>query len=266
MGWLVSSTSAVPLYGVSNEGDIYKIDQATSTRELFMISTGVAWIDATDGPSPDAFFATGDGGSLYTVDIVNKTLATAGNYGGAMIRTLAYAEPATAGAAGVLYGSDFENLFTIDLDDGEAHLVGAIRIGGGGFLYAVNAMDFDPVAGKLFIVNRSGTISTLYSVDSASGIATAVGPLGGGTLPVTDIWYDRDTNQMYGIHKSNTQLYQIDTTNGQATPIGPTPNGADACPNILGLGSINVPEPGMLVLLGAGLVGLALPMFRRRRH
>ena len=43
MGWSVSSAFAVPLYGVSYEGDIYKVDQVTGTHQLFMVNTGIQW-------------------------------------------------------------------------------------------------------------------------------------------------------------------------------------------------------------------------------
>jgi DNA-binding beta-propeller fold protein YncE len=260
--WVVPSTFAVPLYGVSYEGNIYKIDQATSTRELFMINTGVSWMDATDGPTLDAFFATGEGGSLYSVDVVTKTLAAIGPYGSAVIKTLAYAESAIPGV-GVLYGSDFQNLYTINTATGAAALVAPIHNGVDLFV-GVQSMDYDPVANRLYIVNQFGSSSKLYYVDTATGFATLVGSLGG-SIPVTDIWYDRDTGKMYGVHKSNTQLYEINTANGLVTPIGPTPSGSDACPNILGLGSVNVPEPGMLAVLGLGMLGL-FPVVRRHRR
>jgi hypothetical protein len=258
MGWFASSAFAVPLYGVSYQGDVYTIDQSTGDRALFMVDTGIQWQDATDGPTLNAFFATASDGSLYEIDIVTKTVTAIGTYGGAAIKTLAYAES----GAGVLYGSDFQNLYTIDTNTGAATLVGPIYNGVDPFL-SVSSMDYDPVAERLYIVNRLGSSSILCYVNPTTGFATTVGPLAG-SLPVTDIWYDRDTGRMYGMHKSTTQLYEINTANGDTTPIGTTPVGSEACPDIFGLGSVNIPEPGMLMLLGLGVLG-ALPTARRRR-
>jgi hypothetical protein len=263
LGWAVSTASAVPLYSVSYEGDVYTIDQATSTYQLFMVNTGLQFWDATDGPSLDAFFASGPGDSLYTIDIVNKTVAPIGAYG-APVKTLAFAE--TGG--GVLYGSDFTNLYTIDTTTGAATLIGPINRPGDLFI-GVYSMDYDPVAARLYIVSELGPATNLYYVNPGTGLATLVGPLvglTGGSIPVDDIWYDRDTGKMYGVHSSNTQLFEINTATGQATPVGLPPFGSEACPNVMGLGSVNIPEPGMLMLLGLGLIGLASPMFRRRNR
>lgn len=254
-----SSAFAVPLYGVSYEGDIYKINQSLSTYELFMADTGIAWEDATDGPTLDAFFGTAGDGLLYSVDVVSKTVVTIGSYGGPAIKALAYAES----GAGVLYGSDLQNLYTINRNTGAATFVAPIYNGVDVFLN-VNSMDYDPVADRLYIVNRVGAASDLYYVDQTTGFATKVAPLAG-ALPVTDIWYDSDTGKMYGVHKSTTQLYEINTVTGAVTAVGTTPFGSQACPNVVGMGSVNIPEPGMLMLLILGAAGLASPAYRRRR-
>jgi hypothetical protein len=261
-GWSVSPASAAQLYGVANDGDIYTIDQTTGTRQLLMASTGVAWCDAADGPDLSSFFGTANGGSLFKVNLVTNTVSAVGAYGAAAICTLAYAEPASPGDSGTLYGSDQQRLYKIDTNSGAATLIAPISRPGDYFI-GVGSMDYDPVAQRLYVVNDFGSTSTLYSVNTINGAATLVGAL---SIPVTDLWFDRDSGKMYGTHRSNTQLYEINTSNAQVTPIGTTPTGAEACEGILGLGGLNVPEPGMVALLGFGAVGFVFRPGRRRNR
>jgi hypothetical protein len=259
-GWLASSASAASLFGVATDGTVYQIDQSTGARQPFMTNSNFAWVDATDGATPSTFFATQNGGSLYEIDIVNKTIDPVGAYGAiAEICTLGYAEPAVPGGAGVLYGSDLQNLYTIDTNTGATTLVGPIH-GAGDVFIGVGSMDYDPVAQRLYIVNDFGASSKLSYVDTSNGLATVVGSL---AVPVSDIWYDRDTGKMYGAHQSNTQLYEINTANADVTPIGVTPTGDEACERIFGLGGPNVPEPGTIALLGLGVIGFLRPRLRR---
>jgi len=264
LGWAVSTASAVPLYAVSFEGDVYSVDQTNSTYQLLSppSNTGFEFWDATDGPGLNAFFASGPGDWLYTIDIVNNTVTRALQTYGFNIRTLGYAE-----TSGVLYGSDFTNLYTVNTTTGAATLIGPIHRPGDLFI-GVYSMDYDDDAGLLYIVSELGPSPKLYTVDP-TGLATLVGPLLdplGVSVPVEDIWYNTDTGKMYGVHASNTQLYEINKATGLATPVGVPPFGSQACPNVMGLGSVNIPEPGMLVLLGLGVAGLASPMFRRRKR
>ena len=159
LGWAVSTASAVPLYAVSFEGDVYTVNQTNSTYQLLSppSNTGFEFWDATDGPGLNAFFASGPGDWLYTIDIVNKTVTAIGAYGGPSIKTLAYAE--TGG--GVLYGSDFTNLYTINTTTGAATLIGPINRPSDLFI-GVYAMDYDPVAGRLYIVSELGASRKLY--------------------------------------------------------------------------------------------------------
>lgn len=267
-GWSASPALAVFLYGVSYDGDIYKINQSTGTREVFIPDTGVQWLDAADGRELNKFFATAQDGSLYLINVDTKAFAPPiGSYGaGVLIKTLAYAEPATPGGTGVLYGSDYTNLYTINMDTGAAGPAVAIH-GAGDFFIGVWSMDYDPAAGRLYITNQFGNSSKLYYVDPGTGLATLVGQIKedptSDDVPINDMWYDHDSGRMLAMGYGEAQLFEINTGTGQLTKIGTPLIGSEKCIDIMGLGS-PLPEPtaGLLFLLAAALPGLVI---RRRR-
>lgn len=260
---LVSPASALVLYGVSHDERIWRIDRTTGAIDLYKNTPGLKWFGATDGPTAESFFATGDGGSLYKVDIVTDTVTPIGTYGGTMrLRSLAYADPEPPATLGVLYGSDYQNLYTIDMITGTATLVGPIKPSGELFV-GVWSMDYDPVAKKLFILNHvnapgTGLRTRLYTVNPATAETTLVGEIPDAP-PIADIWYDHDKGRMLGVRDVTGQLYEVDTFNAQVTLIGTAPG-----ENILGLGGAVIPEPAAALLF---VLAWALPsmMARRRR-
>ena len=260
-GWSASPASAIFLYGMSNSGDIYKINQSTGTRDLFMTGTGVQWLDAADGLTLTTFFATGNNGLLYEIDVQAQTVTAIGAYGGgAVVKVLAYAEPATPGGTGVLYGSDFQNMYTINVNTGAATLVGPIH--GGDYFIGVWSMDYDPVADRLYITNQLFNSSKLYYVDPGTALATLVAPVQNATM-INDLWYDHDTGKMLAMEYGAAQLYEMNTTNAQLTMIGTPLIGSERCVDIMGLGTV-APDPasGLLFLAASGLTGMIV---RRRR-
>lgn len=260
---MVSPASALMLYGVSFEEQIWRIDRTTGAVDLYKDTPGLKWYGATDGPTEESFFATGDGGSLYKVDIAADTITPIGTYGGSMrLRSLAYADPVLPTAGGILYGSDYQNLYTIDINTGVATLVGPVTPAGELFV-GVWSMDYDPVKQALFITNLVNNPITLvmttklYAVNPANAQTTFIGEIAD-ALPIADIWYDHDSGKMLGITQVTGQLYEIDTVTAGVTPIGTAPG-----ENILGLGGAMIPEPGMLMLLGLSMLGV-LRAGRRR--
>lgn len=259
-----SPASALMLYGVSHDEAIWQVDRSNGTITLYKNTPGIEWFGATDGPSQNVFFATSEGGSLFQVDVAADTITPIGSYGGSLkIKSLAYAEPELPTVAGVLYASDYQKLYSIDVNTGVATLIGPVVGGAGDIFIGVWSMDYDPVAKVLFVVNQVATTSKLYSVNPANGAATLVGEISGGAVSpeaLADIWYDHDSGKMLGISQVTGQLYEVNTATAQVTAIGTAPGD-----NILGLGGAMIPEPGMLMLLGLGLLGL-LPTARRHRR
>jgi hypothetical protein len=98
----------------------------------------------------------------------------------AFIATLALAAssiPANAGP--VAYGEAFDTLYSIDLSTRAATPIGAAGSWGGASIANVEGLTFSP-NGKLYAVSDT-LLKALMTIDSATGLASVIGPLGGGT-------------------------------------------------------------------------------------
>jgi hypothetical protein len=128
-------------------------------------------------------------------------MSTAGDFlaGGCFVEDVWYA---------CEYSTVDSNIWQVDETDGTLTLVGA----SGALL---NGIAYDP-AGTLY--GCSGT--DLYTIDTATGVATLVGAMGNTGATMIGIACDGDGN-MYGVDIVDDNLYSIDTSTGVATLIGP---------------------------------------------
>lgn len=219
-----SAAPAASVYGVSyTNGNVYLVDTDGGTIAL-AFSTGVEFLDATDGDNDATFFGTPLGESLYRIDVNAQTATPIGSYGVASIRGLAYNE-----VTDVLYGTDYTHLYTIDTATGTTTLVGPINRPD-----AIWAMDYDASIDQIVGVNE--TDNTMYYISMVDGSATMVGPTG--AERVSDLWYDSDSGRMFGVTDQETDLYELNTLTGRATYI------ATLGGNLTGLGNpAQVPTP-----------------------
>ena len=207
------------MYGTEIEGGVYLIDTDAQTT-TYVFNGGLPFYGATDGDIVDNIFATTLTGDLYRLNPVSMVSTFVGSSGGVEIKELAKNE-----VSRVLYGTNYESLFIIDVVTGEATVVGPLNAAG-----SVWAMDYDTSINQLVAI--SYTDGNLYYVDMATGAATIVGPTG--QERITDIWYDADSGEMFGDGHFEHQIYSINTATGAATVLF----AIDV--NILGLGSTGV--------------------------
>jgi len=116
----------------------------------------------------------------------------------------------------VVYLSDYgttSQLFTLDMGTLQATLVGEMS--------AANL--FIGIAagnnGELWGIDITG--DSLWSINTATGVATGIGSLGAAISYAQDMGYDRAANILYGtLYTTTGGLYTIDVTTGAATAVG----------------------------------------------
>jgi hypothetical protein len=212
---LCPAANAVKFYGAAEwcgarGGCIYEIDTTAQTAPLVFDPIDHSWMGAADSAIPNCFYGTVSliEGSLYLINVVEQTAMPVGPFVAATISELAYDD-----VAGVVYGTDCSNLYTIDQTTGLATLVGSFN-----GPIDMFALAYDSAQGKLFGVNGGiGSFFTVYEIDTTTGSATEVGPTG--DYRIQDIWYDSSDGSMYGVGDAPNQVYSIDTTTGAATPL-----------------------------------------------
>lgn len=158
-----------------------------------------------------------EGNALVALDAANPAVTTEI---GAIARTL---------VGGAFLGDDFSRLYTLDFDSGE--LV-ALDTGDAGETVIGTAATFgDQDWSGLALDRTNGTLyasstlmagslaSTLYTIDPATGAATAIGPIEGGGR-VIEIAAD-PAGQLYGVDIAGDVLVAIDKATGGAVAVGP---------------------------------------------
>jgi hypothetical protein len=147
----------------------------------------------------------------------------------------------------------------ISADGNSSNVVGTMGTTFGSF--NSGNLAFGPNGTLYFNAWNASFVSTLYSVNTSTGVATAVGSGLGSTDPLALVSVG---TTLYGIDTfapTDPAIYTIDTTTGVATQTG-TVSGLSTGYTLDTMAS--VPEPATITLLGTG--ALALLIFSRHVH
>ena len=158
------------------------------------------------------------------ISILVAAIALLSPHAGAAVHTLYAASVRSTVAADAPIAG---NLYSVNLANGTATLVGAIRLPGSKPI-GVTGLAAHPNSGVLYGITSElspNSPRSLVTIDSASGAATLVGELG---RIGSDIAFDSH-GTLYIWLPSTSQLGTVDTSSAVVTPIGnPGPQGSPA--------------------------------------
>lgn len=145
------------------------------------------------------------GGAVYRISPADGTFVTLGAPGPSEFPGLAY-NPNT----NTLYGTDQQNLYTVNMTTGAATLVGSHGVANG-----ITGLTFNSAYTVMYSIGFDGN---LYSVNPATGAATSIGALGHSPIAIVDL----ATNSAGTVYAAGTDanLYTVNTSTGATTLLG----------------------------------------------
>jgi len=133
-----------------------------------------------------------------------------------------------ANAGTVAYGEAFDTLYSVDLSTRTATPIGAAGTWGGASIANVEGLTFGP-NGKLYAVSDT-LLKALMTIDTATGLANVIGPLGGGsglgdsgqgTFDVLDLGMTFTCDGRLWLSSGFTgSFWQVDPSSGATVKVG----------------------------------------------
>lgn len=241
---LAAPALAVPvLYGGNDFPRLFTIDDLSDGLPNTSVATGGFVMNGLAYSAADATMYAGNDTRFFKVSSsgVFTDIDPTGTYD---VNDLVF------GPGGVLYGGNDTRFFSIDPTTGAMTNINA------SVTNPINALAYDPVSGLLYGANANGIInqSDFFTIDPTTGAQTMIDATLGERVyamavhPLTGVLYGGYTDSV----TSTTRFFTIDKATGSTTLLG---SGTSR----YGIGALTfVPEPGTLVLLSAGLLGLAV--------
>lgn len=242
-----SAWAGALLYAMNDQTNtLYSIDPNTYALNV-VGNTGVAAGDfgdmAYDPGSNTAYWVAGRGNdNLYTLNLQTGAATLIGAHGVDDMFSLAYDTDTHK-----LYGeSSNGNFYSLSTTNGAATLLGNNSVFPGGMTYRSDIHQM--------VMLQAGT-ANFYSINVANGGATLLG--GGGFFNDGGLAWDPINNHFVADDWS-AKLYTGDPSTYALTQVGSLPTEFDGI-----IYTSGVPEPGTLMLLGTGIVGLAGKLRRK---
>lgn len=237
-----SSAHASFIYGLAQQGGIWKIDTSTGNSTLVASTLVVNRQGGTNGLAHDGAgtFYYSSGTTFYKNSGTEQAVTVAG-FNGSNAN-------ATFHGGKYVYASAANQVKQIDLG---ALTIAASAVAGLNTGYGDIASD---LSGKVWA--QTGSKMQTFDLGNLSGGATTLSSSNTGTL---QLGFDENW-KLFGINYADGKIYAIDTATGIRTFTGGIANNGGSLLKINDAASA-VPEPGTMVALAAGLAAVA----RRRK-
>ena len=235
------------LYAIDNDNNsLYAIDPNTYTA-TFIGSTGVSgsFGDLAYNPNTNtAYWTPGRGNdSLYTINLQTGAATLVGSHGIDDMFALGYNT-----ATSTLYGeSSNGNFYSLSTTNGAATLIGNNSVYPGGLTYR-------PDTNQLILLGAGS--ATFNQINVSNGQATLLG--GSGFVNDNGVTWNATQGKFF-VDDYSGNLYTGDPNTWALTQVANLPGAFDG----IIYGGSGVPEPGTLMLLGTGVIGLASRLRRK---